>query len=231
MISTAICLTAMMGQNATPKVKMQNLKQHTFLIFMRGSGADNFTADELTKMQEGHIANLTRLYKEKKSPVAGPFGSRGDMRGIVILNLPKKEVPKEFENDPFVKNGLLKIELHDWVCDSTVFAWPESDLGMTTYVLGIAKKGESWSEKQGSELQASHLGTIASLMEKGDLYAAGPITGHDTWRGFYIFPAEGEIDNKAIEARVASDPMFKTKHLELELHPLWLGKGLFRKPQ
>lgn len=221
----------MMGQDAKPQVKMENLKQHTFLIFTRGSGREKFTADELTKMQEDHIANLMRLYKEKKSPVAGPFAGGGDMRGIVILTLPKKDVPKEFEADPYVKHGLLKIELHEWIVDSTVFAWPEEDLGMGTYVLGIAKKGETWSEKQGNELQASHLGTIANLMDKGELCVAGPVMGHETWRGFYLFPADGEIDNKQIEARVADDPMFKSKHLALELHPLWLGKGLFRKPQ
>lgn len=202
------------------------MKNYSLLIFERGSGREKFQPEELTKMQESHIANLTRLYKEKKSPCAGPFGDNGDWRGIVILDLPLEKVPSEFENDPFVKNGLLKISVHPWILHKDSFAWPSEDLGMDEFTFVTLKKGPTWSKEQGDKLMADHLKNNMRLLLENKVGLVGPITEDSNWRGTYIFYGN-ELEQ--IKKELNADPMIQKKHLQAELKPLWLGKGLFKK--
>lgn len=81
---------------------------------MRGP---NRTQDSTTaaKIQEGHIANITRMYNEGKCIMAGPFGDEENWRGILILDVKDAdEVKKEIEQDPAIKAGRLIYETQPW---------------------------------------------------------------------------------------------------------------------
>lgn len=228
MLSALICTSVMSQAQEKPPVNMADLKQYTLLIFESGERKREYTQEELTKMQEGHIANLVRLYAEKKSPVAGPFGDAGAWRGIVILDLPKDKVPAEFTNDPFVKDGLLKISLHTWTMHKNSFAWPEEDLGMDQFVFVRLLKGPKWSADVKPEEQNAHLKHNVEMSNKGLVAVVGPMTSPDEkWRGTYIFYGK---DLDKVKAEIMKDPRVKAGHFEPELKPLYLGKGLFNKP-
>ena len=53
----------------------------------------NRTQDSTTsaEIQKGHMENISKLSKEGKLMIAGPFGGKGELRGIFILSVKSKE--------------------------------------------------------------------------------------------------------------------------------------------
>ena len=90
------------------------IKQYWFVMLIRGN---NRTQDSLSaaKIQEGHMANINKLYYEGKLKVAGPFGDDGNWRGVFIFDCAtKEEVEKLLNTDPAVSSGRLSFEIHPW---------------------------------------------------------------------------------------------------------------------
>jgi uncharacterized protein YciI len=90
------------------------IRQYWFVMLTRGNNRnqDSVTAD---KIQQGHMANITRLYNEGKLKVAGPFGDDGNWRGIFIFDCSsKEEVEKLLATDPAIESGRLTYEIHPW---------------------------------------------------------------------------------------------------------------------
>ena len=98
-----------------PKPKPQaQIKQYWFVLLTEGK---NRTQDSATaaKIQDGHMANINRLYYEGKLKVAGPFGDEGNWKGIFIFDCnTKEEVEKLLNTDPAVAAGRLVYEIHSW---------------------------------------------------------------------------------------------------------------------
>jgi hypothetical protein len=44
-----------------------------------------------------------------------PFGDPGELRGITIYRTGAEETAKIVQDDPIVKAGLLKTEMHPWI--------------------------------------------------------------------------------------------------------------------
>ena len=77
----------------------------------------NRTQDSVTaeKIQEGHMANITRLHKMGKILVAGPFGDDSNWRGIFIFDCATKEEVEEYlKSDPAIKAGRLGYDIRPW---------------------------------------------------------------------------------------------------------------------
>lgn len=67
------------------------------------------------KLQQAHLKNITRLAKEGKLSLAGPFLDNGSLRGIYIFNVESlAEAEKLTATDPAVKAGSLIMELKPW---------------------------------------------------------------------------------------------------------------------
>lgn len=92
------------------------MKQYYFVMLIKGKDRDKIT-DKATidKIQQGHMANMERLAKERKLLVAGPFGDDSNWRGLFILNCDTKEEAEALlATDPAIKAGRLDYELHPW---------------------------------------------------------------------------------------------------------------------
>ncbi|HSP40595.1 MAG TPA: YciI family protein [Gillisia sp.] len=91
------------------------LMQQYFIVFLKSGlnrGQDSLTA---AKLQEGHMAHLTRMYEEGYTSLTGPMGDDGDLRGIVIYNTPtQKEADSLARLDPMVQAGRLEVEVRPW---------------------------------------------------------------------------------------------------------------------
>ena len=75
---------------------------------------------EIDKLQEEHIANLSRLREEGKLVLSGPlldsFQLSGEIRSIGVLKAKSlAEAQAWISTDPMVKVGRLIIELHTWM--------------------------------------------------------------------------------------------------------------------
>jgi len=90
------------------------VKQFWFVLLTKGN---NRTQDSVTaaKIQQGHMANITRLYNEGKIKVAGPYGDDGNWRGIFVFDAAtKEEVETLLTTDPAISSGRLSYEIHPW---------------------------------------------------------------------------------------------------------------------
>lgn len=90
------------------------MKQYVMAFLKKGPNRDRSPA-EAAELQKAHLENITRLAKEKKLILAGPFMDEGNIRGIYIFNVTSvEEAQKLTETDPAVKAGSLVMELHPW---------------------------------------------------------------------------------------------------------------------
>lgn len=105
------------------------IRQYFFVMLTAGNNRSQDSASA-AKIQEGHMANIKRLYYEGKLKVAGPFGDEGKWIGIFIFDCAsKEEVEKLLVTDPAVKSGRLAYEIHPW--------WTSA---VDSFVPGVPKK-------------------------------------------------------------------------------------------
>jgi uncharacterized protein YciI len=92
-------------------VKLENeIRQYFFVMLLKGPNRNH---DSVTsaKIQDGHMANINRLYYEGKIKVAGPFGDDGNWRGIFIFDCAsKEEVESLLKTDPAIESGRLAYD-------------------------------------------------------------------------------------------------------------------------
>ena len=103
------------GAQAQDKQKSQpKIREYWFVMLSAGSNRSQDSATA-AKIQEQHMANITRLYNDGKLKVAGPFGDDGKWIGIFIFDCSsRQEVEDLVKTDPAVAAGRLAYEIHSW---------------------------------------------------------------------------------------------------------------------
>lgn len=83
-------------------------------LLVTGEKANEPAADAAA-IQEGHMANIRKMAKSGDLAIAGPFGDKGAIRGILIFRTADKpRIESLVAEDPAVKAGRLKLELYAW---------------------------------------------------------------------------------------------------------------------
>jgi len=107
-------LLSAMSQDSV-KIGMSRMKTYYFVMLTAGKNR-NQDSISVIKLQQGHMANITRLYKEEKLIVAGPFLDDANWRGIFIFDAKSKEEVEELlKTDPAISAGRLAYEIHPWM--------------------------------------------------------------------------------------------------------------------
>jgi uncharacterized protein YciI len=111
----AVCLLVCFSAYSQKEKKLEDqVRQYWFVMLTAGPNR-NQDSTTATKIQEGHMANINRLYNEGKLKVAGPFGDEGKWIGIFIFDCEtKEEVEKLIKTDPAIAAGRLNYEIHPW---------------------------------------------------------------------------------------------------------------------
>ena len=93
----------------------RGMKQYVFCILKTGSNT-TATAEEKSELFKGHMANISKLAKEGKLALAGPFMKNDkNYRGLYIFNVGTIEEAKELvATDPAVKANIFEAELTLW---------------------------------------------------------------------------------------------------------------------
>lgn len=109
-----LALAAMAVPQAAPKAP-----KLVFVFLTKGDVKAPADQAEREAMQKAHLGNFGKQFEAKKLIAAGPVQDPTQMRrGIVILTVDEeKEVPTLFKEDPFVRNGIMKIDAGLWHAD------------------------------------------------------------------------------------------------------------------
>jgi uncharacterized protein YciI len=98
--------------DTTPK--QYEMKQYWLVFLLKGN---NRNQDKATaaKLQEGHMANITRLHNEGVLIMAGPMGYDKDLQGIFILDAKDSATAAGYvATDPAIIAGRMRFEVHPW---------------------------------------------------------------------------------------------------------------------
>jgi uncharacterized protein YciI len=93
----------------------RGMKKYVFCLLKTGSNTTR-TAEEKTNLFKGHMDKISKLAKEGKLVLAGPFMKNDrNYRGIYIFNVETIEEAKVLvTTDPAVQTNLLEAELTPW---------------------------------------------------------------------------------------------------------------------
>lgn len=95
------------------------------MVFLKKGANRNHTSEEAKKIQALHMEHLTKMHKEGKLLMAGPFTDDHDIRGILVMNsIDIEEVKNIVEEDPAIKAGRLIAEYHLWFTKSGKITLP-----------------------------------------------------------------------------------------------------------
>jgi uncharacterized protein len=100
----------------------QGMEQYT-LVLLKSGEQWNPSAPEFTDVMKQHHT-FVRETERGKIAVVGPlpFDDPGELRGIAIYRVGAEETAKIVQDDPIVKAGLLKTEMHPWITGKGVLA-------------------------------------------------------------------------------------------------------------
>lgn len=91
------------------------LMQQYYIVFLKSGPARNQDSLTAAKLQEAHMAHMTRMFEEGYTSLTGPMGDDGNLRGIVIYNTAtQQEADSLARLDPMVRAGRLEVEVRPW---------------------------------------------------------------------------------------------------------------------
>ena len=101
----------------------QGMEQYT-LVLLKSGEKWNPSAPGFMDVMKQHHAIVTEMTEKGKIAVAGPFplSNPGELRGVTIFRVAAEETAKLVQDDPTVKAGLLKTEIHPWITGKGVLA-------------------------------------------------------------------------------------------------------------
>ena len=92
------------------------LDSYTFVLLKRGPRADELSEDELSQLQEQHLAHLDAMRELGALLVAGPFSDQPDesLRGFGLYRTDLEETRRLAEQDPAVRAGRIAVDVMTW---------------------------------------------------------------------------------------------------------------------
>lgn len=224
-----LCLALSTLVIAQEKVESQHkLVQFQMAIIKKGPKWTDRKSIELKKLHEKHFQYVFSLLDSGKVVVAGDLADRTDTVAVFIFRTDSNaDAGNWMNNDPEVKAGRLKAEIHPWWSED-IFKTAKSPITLETVYLGFLKKGPNRKEGDGEtpeiqELQKAHIANINRLAEMKKLIAAGPFGDNGELRGIFVFRV-GSL--KEAQDLAATDPMIKIDRLRLDLHPWNVPVGI-----
>ncbi|TXE04039.1 YciI family protein [Algoriphagus aquimarinus] len=91
------------------------MRKYVIAFLYRGDKVDEYTEQERTDIQAGHMANINHLAEKGQLVIAGPFFGNEELRGLFFFAVESlEEAQKLTESDPAIKAGVLKMDLKEW---------------------------------------------------------------------------------------------------------------------
>lgn len=97
------------------------------VLLMAPADRPDLPKEEVIRLQELHLAHLTRMGEEGKMLAAGPFGDQKDpaYRGLCLYDVGSVEEARRLaEADPAVVAGRMRVEVMTWWFHAEALAFP-----------------------------------------------------------------------------------------------------------
>jgi uncharacterized protein YciI len=106
-----------------PPAIPNGMEQYSLVLMKRGDKW-NPNAPEFMDVMKQHHAFVKQMIAQGYMAVAGPFpfSDPGELRGVAIFRVGTEQTAKLVKDDPSVKAGLLKPEIHPWITGKGVLA-------------------------------------------------------------------------------------------------------------
>ncbi len=106
-----------------PAATPQGMEQYTLVLMKRGEKWDP-NAPEFMDVMKQHPAFVKHMTEQGNMAIAGPFpfSDQGELRGVAIFRVGIEQTAKLTQDDPSVKAGLLRAEIHPWITGKGVLA-------------------------------------------------------------------------------------------------------------
>ncbi len=102
------------------------MKKYVIAFLYSGSKVNDYTAEQRSEYQKGHMENITRLAEMKKLILAGPFFGNEELRGLFFFDVESiAEAEALTQTDPSIQAGILRMELKEWYGSAALMMIPE----------------------------------------------------------------------------------------------------------
>ncbi len=104
----------------------RGMKKYVMAFLLRGDRVAEYSPEQRSEIQAGHMANIGKMAEMGKLIVAGPFFGNEELRGIYIFDVQTLEEAKALtETDPAIQAGVLKMDLKEWYGSAALMMLPE----------------------------------------------------------------------------------------------------------
>jgi uncharacterized protein YciI len=200
---------------------------HIAMLY-RGPSATKEATPETRKLQEAHLAHITKLANEGHALIAGPMGGDGDLRGVIFLKAANAAAAMALAvEDPSVKAGRLRVEIVSYMTPSNWFSFGpvKEDLAMRQFVFGFLNVGPKAAGAPDAALMDDHLANLWSMRQSGVMVAGGPATGSTTRAGLVIMAIDSIEKARAL---LEQDPTVKAGRTTVELFQWYAADGIMK---
>lgn len=106
-----------------PPAATEDMEQYTLVLMISGEKW-NPRAPGFMDVMKQHPAFVKEMTERGNMAIAGPFpfNEPGELRGVAIFRVETEQAGKVAQDDPTVKAGLLKTEIHPWITGKGVLA-------------------------------------------------------------------------------------------------------------
>jgi len=111
------------GNAIHPPAIPEGMERYSLVLMKRGDKW-NPDAPGFMDVMKQHTAFVRELTAKGYMAIAGPFpfGDLGELRGVAIFRVGMEQTAALVKDDPAVKAGLLKPEIHSWITGKGVLA-------------------------------------------------------------------------------------------------------------
>jgi uncharacterized protein YciI len=204
------------------------LTTYYLVVLMKGKAWSAEKTPESARIQDQHIAHLTKLGDQGFGLAAGPFSDGGDIRGLLIVAATSAQQARELEEaDPAVTAGRLALDVLPFMAPEGWFQKPAMPISMETVYFGFLNYGPTriGDQDTAKRLQGEHMAYMSGQNKEGRLILAGPLVNGGSRAGIVVYRAASLAEAKQY---AEGDPMVKIGRLEVELHQWHLAKGVLK---
>ncbi|MDX1925350.1 MAG: hypothetical protein SFV81_02455 [Pirellulaceae bacterium] len=147
MINASRVLVSMLTMLACSQVfAAADEKLDYFVFLVTGKSTQGTAQEDIQKMQAAHLENFGRLAKINELSAAGPCADPDKkVRGIVVIHANSiADAESKFSPDPYVSEGFMKTEIHQYQKVAGKFVIPADATQLEKSVIVIVSSDEKW---------------------------------------------------------------------------------------